>query len=108
VLGTVVAVGPAVGVAVAVGATVGVVVAVGSAVGVAVAVSGSVVAASAMTCEGPNEVKARATTATRATVTDGYATAALRRMRRIGPLLMRFTGIFLGLLALEKRLRVVR
>ena len=80
-----------------------VVVAVGAVVSVGVAA-----AARAMTCEGPNGVRARATAATRATETAGYATTARRRKRRAGPLLLFFTGNSLGLLVVGKRPWVAR
>jgi len=72
--------------------------------GLDVVVAVGVVAASAVSCEGPNEVKARAIEAARAIETAGNATTARRRMRRTGPLFMRFTGNSLGLLVLGKNI----
>jgi len=61
----------------------GAVVAVAEGVAVATAVAVAVaVAARAEICEGPNDVKARATETTRATVTAGYATTARTRTWR--------------------------
>jgi hypothetical protein len=57
---------------------------------------GAVEALSAMTLEVPNGVSARATTTARATETAGYATTARSRRLRVGPMLMCFTGNFLG------------
>jgi len=59
---------------------------------VAVGVGG---ASSAMTCVVPKGFRARTTETTRAAETVGYATTALRRIRRAEPLFMRVTGISL-------------
>ena len=70
--------------------------AVGAAVVGAEVSVGAAEAFSAMTLEVPNGVSARATATTRATETAGYATTALSRRLRVGPMLMCFTGNFLG------------
>jgi len=49
-------------------------------------------AAKAVTWAGPNGVRARATEAMRAIESAGYATTALRRMRRVVTLFMWLTG----------------
>lgn len=78
-----------------VGAVVGAVVVGAVVVGAEVSV-GVARAASAIPCVAPKGVKMRATETTRATGTAGYATTARRRYRRVGPLLMRFTGTLWG------------
>jgi hypothetical protein len=67
----------------------------GEFVGAAVSV-GTAKGVRAMTFEGPKGVSTRATDTTRASETAGYATIALSRRRLAGPVLMCFTGNFLG------------
>jgi hypothetical protein len=75
--------------------------AVGLAVALAVVVAvGLVGVAGTVTCEAADGVTARAIEATSAAEMTGNATLACTRMRRAGPLLMRFTGNSLGWLLL--------
>jgi len=89
----------------AVGPDVGLAVAVGPAVVACVGVGG---ATSAMTGVVPRGVRARATETMRATETAGYATTALRRMRRAVTLFIWLTGSSLVWLVVGEELRVVR
>jgi hypothetical protein len=106
-LGTEEAVGVPVGVVagVDVGADVGVDVGEGGVL--EVVASGVGVTSSAITCDAPNGVSARATATTAATETAGYAATARPRIRRELSLSMHFTGDSRGSLMVGRH-RVVR